>query len=101
VGDRVIGEVHGRARVAHPTTYRGLLGGFLLSLALTLLTLVDFRRGFLFAEYPFRSLFYAFNPLHAAMLAAGIAGMFACYRGLRTRGRREKLKVSEGATSVE
>jgi hypothetical protein len=89
VGDRVIGEVHGRARVANPMTYRGLLGGFLLSLALTLLTLVDFRRGFLFAEYPFRSLFYAFNPLHAAMLAAGIAGMFACYRGLRTRGRHD------------
>src|SRR5262249_34538361 len=50
-------------------------------LTLTLMTLLDFRRGFLFAHYPVRTVFFAFNPLQLAMLATGIAGMFACYRG--------------------
>lgn len=80
----MIGGAHGPGRASDPIAYRGLLTGFVLSLSIALLTLVDFRRGFLFAEYPARSLFYAFNPLHAAMLAAGIAGMFACHRRLRT-----------------
>jgi uncharacterized membrane protein YraQ (UPF0718 family) len=62
---------------------RGWMTGFVLCLALTLLTLVDFRRGFLFAAYPVRSLFYAFSPWHVAMLAVGIAGMAVCHRGLR------------------
>lgn len=63
--------------------YRGLLTGFVLSLALTLLTLVDFRRGFLFDDYPVRTLFYVFNPVHVVMFALGLAGMSICYRSLR------------------
>jgi uncharacterized membrane protein YraQ (UPF0718 family) len=62
--------------------YRRLLAGFILFLALTLLTLLDFRRGFLFAAYPARTLVYAFHPLHLAMLTAGLAGMYGCYRRL-------------------
>jgi hypothetical protein len=54
--------------------------GFILFLALTLLTFVDFRRGFLFAD-DVRTLFYVFNPAHVLMLAIGLAGMFACHRG--------------------
>jgi len=71
--------------------------GFVLSLALALLALVDFRRGFLFAAYPARSLFYAFSPWHVPMLAAGIIGMLVCYRALRSqdapdRGASEFIK---------
>src|SRR5687767_7305943 len=72
-----------RSRLAQPTAaYQGLMAGLVLFLALTLFTLVDFRRGFLLAEYPARTFFYVFNPLHALMLATGILGMAACYRGL-------------------
>ena len=60
-----------------------MLAGFIVSFALTLLTLLDIRRGVLFAEYPVRTFFLLFNPLHVPMLAVGMAGMFACYRGLR------------------
>lgn len=59
------------------------MAGFILFLVLTLLTLLDCRRGILFADYPVRTLFYVLHPLHALMLASGIAGMFACYRGSR------------------
>ncbi len=80
----MIGEVTGSARgAADPIVYRAWLVGFVLSLGVTLLALVDFRRGFLFAAYPARSLFYAFNPLQIAMAAAGATGMFACYRAVR------------------
>lgn len=64
-----------------PASYRGMMVGFIVFCALTLLTLLDVRRGFLFAEYPVRTFFHVFNPLHVPMLAVGIAGMFACYRG--------------------
>lgn len=64
-------------------TYRALLAASIFFLALTLLTLLDFRRGFLFTAYPVRSLFYVFHPIHILMLAVGIAGMAACYRRLR------------------
>ena len=61
------------------------LAGFVLFLALALLALVDFRRGFLFTAYPARSLFYAFNPWQLLLFAVGVAGMFVCYRALRGR----------------
>jgi uncharacterized membrane protein YraQ (UPF0718 family) len=62
-----------------------VIAGFVLSLALALLALVDFRRGFLFATYPARSLFYAFNPWQVLLFAAGLAGMLVCHRALRQR----------------
>ena len=64
-----------------PASYRGMMVGFIVFFALTLLTLLDVRRGFLFADYPVRTFFSVFNPVHVPMLAIGIAGMFACYRG--------------------
>ena len=70
--------------VAGPDTVQ-VIAGFVLSLALALLALVDFRRGFLFAAYPARSLFYAFNPWQLLLFAMGVAGMFVCYRVLRGR----------------
>jgi len=54
-------------------------------LTLTLLALLDVRRGFLFADYPVRTLFYVLTPWHGLMLAAGVAGMFVFHRGLRSR----------------
>ena len=66
-------------------TYMAVLTGFMTCLALTLLALLDVRRGFLFADYPVRTLFYVLTPWHALMLVAGAAGMFAFHRGLRTR----------------
>ena len=64
------------------------MAGFVLFLALTLLTILDFRRGFLFAHYSVRTLFYLFNPLHVVMLAVGLAGMRVCYFGLQARERQ-------------
>lgn len=46
------------------------------------------RRGFLFSVYPVRTLFYVFTPIHGLMLAAGLAGMTACYQSAAGRERR-------------
>jgi uncharacterized membrane protein YraQ (UPF0718 family) len=53
-------------------------------LVLTLLALLDVRRGFLFADYPVRTLFYVLTPWHGLMLAGGAVGMFVFHRGLRS-----------------
>jgi uncharacterized membrane protein YraQ (UPF0718 family) len=96
----VIGEVTGSARrAADPIVYRAWLAGFVLSLALTLLAVVDFRRGFLFATYPARSLFYAFNPLQIAIVAVGVGGMLASYRGARTL-ERDRPDAAAGPRSL-
>jgi uncharacterized protein len=65
-----------------------MLPGFIVSFALALVTLLDIRRGVLFAEYPVRTFFLVFNPWHVPMLGMAIAGMFACYRGLIRRDAR-------------
>jgi uncharacterized membrane protein YraQ (UPF0718 family) len=59
-----------------------LTAAFVAFLAIALLALVDVRRGFLFAVYPVRTLFYVFNLWHLPMLATGIIGMYACHRAL-------------------
>ena len=59
-----------------------MLTGFIVSFAMALVTLLDIRRGVLFAEYPVRTFFLVFNPWHVPMLAMAIAGMFVCYRGM-------------------
>jgi uncharacterized membrane protein YraQ (UPF0718 family) len=61
-------------------TYRGWIAGFIVFLALTLVTLVDFRRGFLFADYRVRTLFFVLTPWHLLMLAIGIVGMLVSHR---------------------
>jgi uncharacterized membrane protein YraQ (UPF0718 family) len=68
-----------------------MLAGFVVSFALTLLTLLDIRRGVLFAEYPVRTFFLVFNPLHVPLLALGLAGMFVFYRGLSRRDARRSV----------
>ena len=55
---------------------------------MALVTLLDIRRGVLFAEYPARTFFLVFNPWHVPMLVIAMAGMFACYRGLIRRDAR-------------
>src|SRR5439155_8916711 len=74
-GPVVINEAH--------TGYHAFIGGFIAFPALTLLTLLDVRRGFLFRVYPVRTLFHVFTPAHGLMLASGLVGMTACYRAAR------------------
>lgn len=62
--------------------YRWILAGLLACLALTLLALLDFRRGFLFAHYS-RSPYWAFHPLQLWIAAGGAAGMCLCHRALK------------------
>ena len=69
-------------------TYATFIGGFIVFLAVTLLALLDVRRGFLFEIYSVRTLFYVFTPIHGAMLTSGLAGMIACYRGAASRESR-------------
>jgi len=73
-----------------PLSYKLSLAGFIVFLSLTLLTIVDFRRGFLFAEYV-RSPYSAYNPAQLTMLAIGAAGAFLCYRSLKSYEARETI----------
>ena len=66
-------------------SYQLFVSGAVTFLALTLLTLLDIRRGFLFQTYAVRTFFGVFTPSHGIMLAAGLGGMFACCRGARNR----------------
>ncbi|HYM25463.1 MAG TPA: permease [Vicinamibacterales bacterium] len=68
--------------------YRAALSGFVGFLALTLLTIVDIRRGFLFAAYRIRTPYIVLTPVHAVMLAMGIAGAAVCWRRLAALERR-------------
>lgn len=69
-------------------THRRWLIGLLLSLALSLLGIVDVRRGFLFSAYRVRTPFLVLHPWHAAILAVGLAGVYASYRRLQALERR-------------
>jgi hypothetical protein len=64
-------------------SYVVFLTGLSSFLALTLLGLLDIRRGFLFAGYPVRTPFLVLIPAHGLMLAAGLAGMTAFYAGVK------------------
>ncbi len=63
--------------------YKWSLAGSVAFVALSLLTLVDFRRGFLFTQYPLTTAYFVFNPWHVLMLAAGVAGLWVCHRSLK------------------
>ncbi len=78
-------------------SYRLWLSAFVLFLGLTLLTLVDFRRGFIFAAYPVRSVYYVFHPAQLAMLAVGVAGAWFC----QCRMRRIEAQVSNPSRYLE
>src|SRR5262245_59642601 len=75
-------------------SYRNALTGLGFFISLVLLTLVDIRRGFLFAAYPIRSVFFVLHPVHGVMLAIGIAGIAVSYRALC-------VLENEGAPGVE
>ena len=80
-----------------PALYGVSLAGFTLCLAVTLLTIVDFRRGFLFADYV-RSPYWAFHPAQLAMLLAGVGGGARVLPApRRPRGPRDGLaRVRDG-----
>jgi len=80
-----------------PSIYKLSLAGFVAFLALTLLAIVDFRRGFLFSEYV-RSPYSAYHPAQLAMLAIGVAGMFLCYRILKSYEAREMIPPNYAKT---
>jgi hypothetical protein len=83
-------------------SYSTLIGGFIVFLAVTLLTLLDVRRGFLFDVYPVRTLFYVFTPIHGLMLTSGLVGMIACYWGATIRESRlsDTSRYVKGLTFV-
>ena len=64
--------------------YRSLLG-LLASLAMVLLAIVDFRRGFLFEKtvYVYKTPYFIFSPWQLALLVAGTAGGVLFARHLR------------------
>lgn len=71
------------------TFYTWSLAGCVLSMALTLLAIVDFRRGFLFILIPdfggyiAKTPYFVFSPSQVLMLALGIAGFVLSYRSLK------------------
>jgi uncharacterized membrane protein YraQ (UPF0718 family) len=81
------GEVEPLQSRPLPVGYRLSLGGFVVSLALTLLTLVDFRRGFLFSAaegYLSRTPYFSFSPWHLPMLFIGLVGIGISYMMIRS-----------------
>jgi hypothetical protein len=70
-----------------PTGYQLSLAAFVGFLALSLLAIVDFRRGFLFTTgvggYLTRTPHYAFSPWQGLMLAIGLAGLLVSYRSIK------------------
>lgn len=78
--------------VPGPFLYKLSVAGFVLFFTLTLLALVDFRRGFLFTDYV-RSPYSAYHPANLAMLAIGAAGFLLCYRFLKSFESREKVSA--------
>lgn len=66
-----------------PSSYKWSLVAFVGFLGLSLLAIVDLRRGFLFTEYFFRSSYLALSPLHPLMLAVGLTGLLVSHRSLK------------------
>lgn len=66
------------------------LGAVLASLALVLLAIVDFRRGFLFSKwaYLYKSAYIVFSPWQLALISIGLIGLSA-FRGKLNRPNRE------------
>lgn len=74
-----------------PIEYLYTLFKCLAFFSLTLMAIVDFRRGFLFADfsqswgYVYKSPFFIFSPLQALLLATGITGLLLSYRALKNQ----------------
>ncbi len=75
-----------------PVSYRWVVGGFALSLALVLLALVDLRRAFLFDHYPWKTLYCSLSPWHLGILAAGIGGAFLAHRALKVSEAKQPAR---------
>ncbi len=71
-----------------PAAYQWSLVTFVAFAALSLLTVVDIRRGFLFTEYVLKTPYFVLNPWHLLMLAIGVAGLLASYQSLRSHEAR-------------
>lgn len=80
-----------------PSFYKLSLAGFVFFLVLTLLMIVDFRRGFLFTEY-LRSPYSAYHPLQLAILAIGATGMVLSYQLLKSFEAREMISPNYART---
>lgn len=87
--------------------YRLSLGGFIGFLALTLLTIVDFRRGFLFNLIPGANGYMAvpygygfFNYWQILMFTIGLIGMVISYQNLRKLERQLGLGELEGYVKI-
>ncbi|MBI2917390.1 MAG: permease [Chloroflexi bacterium] len=79
--------------------YNLATAGLVAFLGLLLLTVVDIRRGFLFALTEYHkigspSVLVYFDPRHVALLAAAVAGMALAYRHMH---RAEAVLKSQGA----
>lgn len=74
------------------------LAALLFSLALVLLAVVDFRRGFLPApaEYTAKSSFFVFSPLQLVLAALGIAGLLTFRRALKAPDARTSNRLLVG-----
>jgi hypothetical protein len=70
------------------THLKPLLLLFAISLALTLLTIVDIRRAALGLEYVFKSPWASLSPLHLLGLTLGVIGMAVSYRAIQLAERR-------------
>ncbi|MBI3939832.1 MAG: permease [Acidobacteria bacterium] len=72
-----------------PAGYKWSLAGCIAFLSVTLLAIVDSRRGFLFTlmpdwgGYPVRTPYLVLNPLQLPMIAIGLAGLLLSYRSLK------------------
>lgn len=73
-----------------PVRFKLSLAGFITSLAVSLLAIVDFRRGFLFTtiqgfgEYFSRSPYHALSFYDLILLSAGVFGMLYFFKQLRS-----------------
>ncbi len=93
-----------------PAGYKISLAGFIISLALCLLALVDIRRGFLFTsvqgfgEYALHSPYYVLSIMHLFMLGIGIVGIFFSYKQLQNYEKKLQTqnleKYVQGAALV-
>lgn len=68
------------------------LAGFMSSLALLLVGLMDIRRGFLAGDYLIQNTWINYNHYQLPLLAAGLVGLLLCYRLIKERETRGTIE---------